>query len=157
MAFSTTILSWGLLEFWNAYQQTGQLNAMLDCIKWPLDYFIKAHVKPDEFYAQVGDPAADHAYWGSPEKMNMPRPSYKVTCQNPGTEPVAETAAAMAAGYLAFKDHDPAYADELLLHAKQLYDFGKRCQGNYVEDGKVNAGCCYNSWVSPFLIVQPGE
>ena len=53
MAFSTTLLTWGLLEYRDAYVKSGQLQHMLDCIKWPLDYFIKAHVKSDVFYGQV--------------------------------------------------------------------------------------------------------
>lgn len=53
MAFSTTLLTWGLLEYRDAYLKSGQLEHMLDCIKWPLDYFIKAHVKSDVFYGQV--------------------------------------------------------------------------------------------------------
>ena len=53
MAFSTTLLTWGLLEYRDAYLNSGELENMLDSIKWPLDYFIKAHVKPDVFYGQV--------------------------------------------------------------------------------------------------------
>ena len=71
--------------------------------RWPLEYFKKAHTAPDEFYVQVGD-QQDYAYWGPPEVIPSPRTPFKVTCENPGSEPVAETAAAMAAGYLAFKD-----------------------------------------------------
>lgn len=44
--------------------------------RWPLDYFIKAHTAPDEFYVQVGD-QADQAYWGPPESMPTPRTPYK--------------------------------------------------------------------------------
>ena len=54
MAFSVTMLSWGLVEYKDAYEDAGELNYMLDCIKWPLDYFIKAHTKKNEFYGQVG-------------------------------------------------------------------------------------------------------
>ena len=146
MAYSTTVLAWGLLEYWDAYEKSAQLEYMLDSIKWPLDFFIKAHPKPDEFYAQVGDPVADHAYWGPPELMKLLRPAYLLDCDHPGTEVAGETASAMAAGYLAFKDVDSAYADELLLHAKQLYDFGKRCPGSYIKDGKVNAATFYDSF-----------
>ncbi len=80
----------------------------------------------------------DLAYWSPPE-MSLPagRPASKVTCKNPGTEPVAETAAAMAAGALVFQDRDPAYAAQLLSHAKQLHDFAGRCRGNYGYDGKI--------------------
>ena len=53
MAFSTTLLSWGVIEYKDAYTDAGELQAMLDSIKWPLDYFIKAHVKPNVFYGQV--------------------------------------------------------------------------------------------------------
>ena len=53
MAFSTTLLSWGLIEYRNAYAAAGELQTMLDSIKWPLDYFIKAHVKKNVLYGQV--------------------------------------------------------------------------------------------------------
>ena len=53
MAFVTTILSWGVIEFKQAYIAGGQLDDMLDCIRWPLEYFIKCHVAPDEFYGMV--------------------------------------------------------------------------------------------------------
>ena len=54
MAFSVTMLSWGLVEYRDAYKNAGELNYMLDCIQWPLDYFMKAHIKQKEFYGQVG-------------------------------------------------------------------------------------------------------
>lgn len=53
MAFSTTLLSWGLIEFPESYTASGEMRNMLSSIKWPLDYFIKAHVNPKEFYGQV--------------------------------------------------------------------------------------------------------
>ena len=52
---------------------------------------------------QVGNGGADHGYWGRPENMTMARPAYKITETNPGSDVAGETAAAMAAGYLAFK------------------------------------------------------
>lgn len=104
MAFSATVLTWGLLEYWDAYEASGELQNALDGIKWPLDFFVKAHTSENEFYVQVGDGGSDHGYWGPPENMNMFRPSRKVDSQNPGSEPVAEAAAALAGGYLVFKD-----------------------------------------------------
>lgn len=53
MASATTLLVWGLLEWTDAYRHTGQLGHMRDCIKWPLDYFIKAHSSNKELYVQV--------------------------------------------------------------------------------------------------------
>jgi endoglucanase len=57
------------------------------------------------YATQVGDGPVEHTYWGPPETESTARPSYKVSTSSPGTEPVAEAAAAMAAGYLVFKDH----------------------------------------------------
>ena len=53
MAYATTILSWGLLEYEQAYKDTGQYQHMLDSLRWPLDYFIKSHVSDEQFYYQV--------------------------------------------------------------------------------------------------------
>ena len=53
MAYSVTMLSWGLVEYRDAYKAAGELPYGLDCIKWPLDYFIKAHVGEHKFYGLV--------------------------------------------------------------------------------------------------------
>ena len=53
MAASVTVLAWGLLEFKDAYQDAGELENMLDSIKWPLDYLIKCHTAKFELYGQV--------------------------------------------------------------------------------------------------------
>jgi hypothetical protein len=53
-------------------------------VKWATDYFIKAHVSQNEFYGQVGDGDADHAYWGRPEDMTMDRPAFKIDTSHPG-------------------------------------------------------------------------
>lgn len=53
MASSVTVLTWGLLKYKEAYIAAGELKSMLDCIKWPLDYFMKAHTSKFELYVQV--------------------------------------------------------------------------------------------------------
>ena len=53
-------------------------------VKWSTDYFIKAHVQPNKLYAQVGSANIDKVYWGRPEQMTMPRPSYFISASNPG-------------------------------------------------------------------------
>lgn len=53
-------------------------------IKWGTDYFLKAHVSPNEFYGQVGQGSPDHEYWGRPEDMKMDRPAYKIDTSHPG-------------------------------------------------------------------------
>ena len=63
MASSVTVLAWGLIQYRSAYQAAGELDNMLDCIKWPLDYFIKAHTAKFEFYGQVRTLYRDGKPW----------------------------------------------------------------------------------------------
>ena len=53
MAASTTLLAWGLLEYKDAYEQSGQLEYMYDCIRWPLEWMLKCHTGHNELYVQV--------------------------------------------------------------------------------------------------------
>ena len=63
--------------------------------------------------------------------MQVSRPSYKIDQNSPGSDLAGETAAAMAAASLLFKDEDPAYADTLVQHAKDLFDFADMYRGKY--------------------------
>jgi len=98
----------------------------------------------------------DHAYFGTAESMTMSRPSYK----SDGAEPPAEAAAALASGYMVFKDTgnavsndvvhpsinkhlmdpldcvcllrpDPTYAQNLLARARRLFDLAWNKQTSY--------------------------
>ncbi|HYD41894.1 MAG TPA: glycoside hydrolase family 9 protein [Anaeromyxobacter sp.] len=145
MAFSATMLAWGVVEYRDAYAKAGQLDEILDNIKWATDYFIKAHTAPNELYIQVGDGNADHAWWGAPEVMQMARPSAKITAACPGSDAAGETAAALAAASIAFRPTNAAYADTLLTHAKQLYTFADTYRGKY-SDCFPGVSGFYNSW-----------
>ncbi|XP_063408599.1 endoglucanase G-like [Mytilus trossulus] len=144
MAASTTLLSWSLLQYKDAYQASGQLDAMYDCIRWPLEWLIKCHTGKNELYVQVGDGQKDHGVWGRPEDMKMDRPSYKITASKPGSDAAGEYAAAMAVGSIVFKDKDPAFSAKLLTHAKQIYDFAKTYKGKY-SASVTEAAAYYNS------------
>jgi hypothetical protein len=51
---AVAILGWGLAQWEDAYKTAGQYDAMLDCIKWPLDFFLKCWRKNEnELYGQV--------------------------------------------------------------------------------------------------------
>ncbi|CBY11538.1 unnamed protein product [Oikopleura dioica] len=144
MAFTTTLLGWGMIDYKAEYEHAGEYINALNMIRWPLEFFIRAHTGKNEFYGQVGDGYADHGFWGRPEDMNMARPAFKVTEQCPGSDLVGETAAALATGYLIFKDLDSAFANECLSHAKELYDFAYNFRGKYSDC--IPASDFYNSW-----------
>lgn len=137
MASSITMLGWGILEYQNAYVQSGQLDEALETIRWATDYFLKAHISDkgitQAFYGQVGDPNTDHQYWGAPENLTIERPAYKIDPARPGSDLAAETAAALAVASILFRDTDAVYADELLANAKQLYAFADTYRGRYSE------------------------
>jgi len=123
MAYTATMLAWSVYENRDAYKRSGQLEYILDNIKWATDYFIKCHPSPNVYYYQVGDGHLDHAWWGPPEVMQMKRPSFKVTLDSPGSTVVAETAAALAAASIIFKETDPSYSATCLKHAQELFTF----------------------------------
>ena len=56
-----------------------------------------------------------------------------------------ETAAALAAGYLAFRDVDADFADLCLSHAQDLFDFAVEYPGKY-SDVIPGVSTFYNSW-----------
>nr|WP_211326217.1 glycoside hydrolase family 9 protein [Thermosporothrix hazakensis] len=144
MAFSATMLAWGVLEYGDAYQKSGQMTHILNNLHFVNDYFIKAHTAPNELWGQVGDGGPDHAWWGPAEVMPMKRPAYKIDASCPGSDLAGETAAAMAAASMVFRSSDATYADTLLTHAKQLYTFADTYRGKY--DACIPAGGFYTSW-----------
>lgn len=145
MAYTTTMLAWSVYEYKEGYEASGQLDEILDNIRWATDYFVKAHTAPNELWGQVGNGTADHNWWGPAEVMQMQRPSYKIDATHPGSDLAAETAAALASASIIFRNTDAAYADKLLLHAKQLYNFADTYRGSY-SDSITDAKQYYNSW-----------
>lgn len=145
MASSMTLLGWGAVEYRSAYQASGQLPYILDAIKWGTDYILKAHTAPNEFWGQVGLGDVDHAYWGPSERMTMARPSFKIDAQHPGSDLAGEAAAALAAASIVFRATDAAYADRLLQHATQLFNFADTYRGKY-SDSIPDAAKFYNSY-----------
>lgn len=143
MAYSVTMLNWAIHENEAALQKSGQLVYLMENIKWASDYLMKCHTAPNEFYYQVGDGSADHAWWGPAEVMPMPRPSYKVTLKLPGSTVVGEAAAALAATAITFQPVDPAYAERCLKHARELFDFADTTKS---DEGYIFAEGFYKSW-----------
>ncbi|WP_336207544.1 glycoside hydrolase family 9 protein [Nonomuraea sp. LPB2021202275-12-8] len=145
MAFSATMLAWGAVEYRDAYAGSGQLTHLLNNLRHVNDYFIKAHPSPNTLYGQVGNGGTDHAWWGPAEAMAMARPAYRIDASCGGSDLAGETAAAMAASSIVFRPTDPAYADTLVTHAKQLYTFADTVRKKY-SDCITDAQSYYNSW-----------
>lgn len=63
MAASTTLLGWSLFQYKDAYQASGQLEAMYDCIRWPLEWLVKCHTGQNELYVQVCSLRKDNVFF----------------------------------------------------------------------------------------------
>ena len=92
--------------------------------------------------SQVGDGELDHAYWGRPEDMNMPRPSFQIDSDGPGSDLAGETAAALAAASIYYENHgDGGKANECRGHARDLFEFADLYRGKYTDT--IPAGAYY--------------
>ncbi|KAK7316558.1 hypothetical protein RJT34_00112 [Clitoria ternatea] len=149
MAFTVTMLSWGAIEFWQQIADAGELEHTMEAIKWGTDYFIKAHTGPNVLWAEVGDGDTDHYCWQRPEDMTTSRQAFKIDEKNPGSDLAGETAAAMAAASIVFRNTNPHYSHLLLHHAQQLFEFGDRYRGKY--DGSVGVVKSYYASVSGYM------
>ena len=151
MAASATLLAWGVVDYPEAYSQSGQLAHIQNNLRFVADYFVNAHPQPNVLYGQVGKGSDDHAWWGPVEVLTETaraasnRPAFAITESCPGSDLAGETAAALAAISIVFKTVDAAYSNRLLAHAKQLYDFAYNFRGKYSSCISDAAGF-YNSW-----------
>ncbi|WOK93510.1 endoglucanase 7-like isoform X1 [Canna indica] len=145
MAFTVTMLSWSVIEYGNEIAAAGEYHHALEAIKWGTDYFIKAHTHPYVLWVEVGDGDTDHYCWQRPEDMTTSRQAYKIDTDNPGSDVAGETAAAMAAAAIVFRDSNPHYSHLLLHHAQQLFEFADKYRGKY--DSSIReAKRYYPSW-----------
>ncbi|MCC0176240.1 glycoside hydrolase family 9 protein [Waterburya agarophytonicola K14] len=138
MAYTVTTLAWGGIEYYDAYQKSGQLEDLSQNIKWVTDYLLNsfANDKPGEYvlYGQVGNGKLDHKWWGAAEVVHyeMDRPAYKIDTSCPGTDLAGETSAALASSSILFRANgDPKYADLLVEKAEKLFDFANTYRGKY--------------------------
>ncbi|MDE5771818.1 MAG: glycoside hydrolase family 9 protein [Ruminococcus sp.] len=124
-AYTASVLSWGLIEYKDAVQKAGLYDLYLKNLKWGLDY-VAACDLGDKVIGTIGEDGFDHVWYGSPEvymrKFNLKndteeRPYDTIT----NCTTIAEMAAAMAGGYIVFKDEDPKAAKEYLEHAESLF------------------------------------
>ncbi|KAE8009447.1 hypothetical protein FH972_005884 [Carpinus fangiana] len=129
MAFTTTMLSWSVIEFGGVMK--GELPNAKEAIRWATDFLLKATVHPDTIYVQVGDANKDHACWERPEDMDTPRSVFKVDKNSPGSDVAGETAAALAAASLVFRRSDPNYANLLIRRAMRVFEFADKYRGSY--------------------------
>lgn len=125
-AYSAALLGWGLLNYGDGVDKAGQRTMYENNLQFALDYLVGCD-QGDNIVYMIGEGSFDHVWWGSAEvymdkyelmKGETQRPYY--TCEDSCIE--ADMAAALATGYLNFKDSQPEKAKEYLEHAVDLFD-----------------------------------
>lgn len=132
-AYTASVLAWGYIQYKDAIEKAGLGEVYRNNVQWGLDY-VMACDKGDSIIGTIGD-SDDHVVWCSAEvymrkhKLKFEdeeRPYDEIT----DSTPVALSAAALAEGYIMFKDSDPAKAEEYLKHAKSLFELADKTRSN---------------------------
>lgn len=133
-AYTATMLAWGIYAYKDAVKKAGLYELYMNNLQWGLDY-VAACDRGTKVVSTIADDAFDHVWWGSAEVYMAkyvlkggkdPRPFDETT----STTTVGEMAAALAAGYLVFKDENPTLAENYLTHAKSLFKLADSTRSN---------------------------
>ncbi|CAH9092705.1 unnamed protein product [Cuscuta epithymum] len=157
MAFTITLLSWGVIEFGDLMGD--QKKYAEEAIAWGTDYLLKASGDIESkgvLYVQVGDPGLDHPCWQRPEDMDSKqRPVFSVSA---ASNVAGETAAALAAASIVFEKSKPGYSNTLLQRAKVVFDFADKNRGSFDSSMYHSSGFTDELiWAASWLLGASGE
>ncbi|WP_294488218.1 glycoside hydrolase family 9 protein [uncultured Ruminococcus sp.] len=128
-AYSAAMMGWGYIEYKDAVDKAGLGELYRNNLKWGLDYVMACDQGSGKMVGTIGDfegGSTDHNIWCSAEVYlrkhhlnggDWERP-YDII-ENASVAGIS--AAALAEGYLIFKDSDPTTAAQYLKHAKDLF------------------------------------
>ena len=133
-AYSASVLAWGYLQYKDAVDKAGLGEVYRNNIQWGIDYVLGCDLGNGKMIGTIGD-ADDHVVWCSAEVYmrkhklkfeNEERPYDEIT----DSSTLALSAAALAQGYMIFKDDQPEKAAEYLKHAKSLFASADETRSN---------------------------
>jgi len=153
-AYSASMLAWGYIEYKDAVDNAGLGELYRNNLQWGLDYVMGCDQGGGKVVGTIGDftgGSTDHNIWCSAEVYlrkhhlnngDWERP-YDVI-ENASVAGLA--AAALAEGYIVFKDDQPDKAAEYLKHAKDLFAGADKIRANKDVGGMAGM---YNtaSWI----------
>ncbi|KAF9609126.1 hypothetical protein IFM89_013380 [Coptis chinensis] len=141
-AHTITLLSWSVIEYHHKYSNIGELDHVMDIIKWGTDYLLKVGSASNSTTTDN-----DINCWQRPEDMSYPRPVS--VCRDTASDLAGELVAALSAASIVFKVQT-AYSLQLMKAAEELFGLVTRenlKQGVYTLDNACGgeAGQFYNS------------
>ncbi len=125
-AYAAQNLAWGLIEYGDAVESAGLYEHYLRNLKWGLDYVMGCDLG-DCVVGTIGHPQMDHVWWGSAELYERKMALQYNTDVRPydtieTSTTLGEMSAALATGYILFKDSDPDTAAQYLEHSIDLFE-----------------------------------
>jgi len=161
MSYAAGQLGWAVYEYRDAFEKAGQLDDILDEIKWATDFFIKAHPSPDVLYYMCGYNDSDHSVWVAHEMLDYmtDRKSFVLDSSTPGSDVAGQTAACLAIASIIFEETDPDYAATCLEHAKEIFEFGDKYRGKNPLDVLYPSGGYIDdlAWGAIWLHIKTGD
>ncbi|HOM02426.1 MAG TPA: glycoside hydrolase family 9 protein [Acetivibrio sp.] len=161
MSYAAGQLGWAVYEYRQAFEKSGQLDDILDEIKWATDFFIKAHPEPNVLYYMCGYNDSDHSVWVPHELLDYvtDRKSFVLNPSTPGSDVAGQTAACLAIASIIFEPTDPEYAQTCLTHAKQIFEFGDKYRGKNPLDVLYPSGGYLDdmAWGAVWLYIKTGD
>ena len=143
-AYSASIMAWGYLEYGDAVKKAGLDELYRNNLKWGLDYVLNCDLGGGKMVGTIGD-SDDHVVWCSCEVYlrkhhlktgDWERPYDTIT----DSSCLALSAAALAEGYMIFKD------ENYLKHAKSLFEAADATRSNK-DQGQQKNFYPTSSWV----------
>lgn len=151
-AYSASVLAWGYIQYKDAVDKAGLGEMYRNNVQWGLDYVMQAD-RDGKVIGTIGDftgGSTDHNIWCSAEVYLRKHHLNNGDWERPYDEiadscTIALCAAALAQGYIIFKDDQPDKAAAYLAQAEKYFKTADSIRDN--ENGAM--GSMYNpsSWV----------
>lgn len=151
-AYSASVLAWGYIQYKDAVDKAGLGEAYRNNVQWGLDYVMQAD-RGDKIIGTIGDftgGSTDHNIWCSAEVYLRKHHLNNGDWERPYDEiadstTIALCAAALAQGYIIFKDDQPDKAAAYLAQAKKYFETADKIRDN--ENGAMGTMYKPSSWV----------
>lgn len=153
-AYSASLMAWGYIQYEDAVKKAGLDEEMRNNIEWGLDYVAACDQGSGKMVGTIGDfkgGSTDHNIWCSAEvylrKHHLNNGDWKRPYDIISNASVAGvSAAALAEGYIMFKDSKPDKAANYLKHAKDLFEGANKIR-DYKDIGGMTGMYNTSSWL----------
>ena len=154
-AYSASMMAWGYLQYKDAVDKAGLGETYRQNLQWGLDYVNACYLGDGKLVGTIGDfegGSTDHNIWCSAEvylrKHHLNNGDWTRPYDTIENSSVAGlSAAALAEGYLIFKDDQPDKAAAYLKTAKELFEYADKWRDAEKSIGGMTGMYNTSSWL----------